>query len=53
MFERKDSSSNVQKGRYAQALAARIAKEPGFMVPEYLKLAIQHVCKGVNDYEAV
>ncbi|WP_285422815.1 ATP-dependent endonuclease [Pseudomonas sp. efr-133-TYG-103a] len=53
MFERKDSSSNVQKGRYAQALAERIAKEPGFIVPEYLKLAIQHVCKRVNDNEAV
>ncbi|MCF5182953.1 AAA family ATPase [Pseudomonas syringae] len=53
MFERKESSSNVQKGRYAQALAERIAKEPGFMVPEYLKLAIRHVCKGVDEDEAV
>lgn len=47
MFERKDSSSNVQKGRYAQALAEHIAKEPGCKVPEYLEQAIRHVCKGV------
>ncbi|MCK9747090.1 AAA family ATPase [Pseudomonas syringae pv. syringae] len=53
MFERKASSSNVQKGRYAQALAERIAKEPGFKVPEYLMLAIRHVCKGVDEDEAV
>ncbi|WP_447649150.1 ATP-dependent nuclease [Pseudomonas abietaniphila] len=53
MFERKDSSSNVQKGRYAQALAEHIATHPGCKVPEYLEQAIRHVCKGVNKHEAV
>ncbi|WP_406807882.1 ATP-dependent nuclease [Enterobacter cloacae] len=46
MFERKDSA-NIQKGRFAQALAEQISKEAGFEVPEYLKKAIQHVCQGV------
>ncbi|MBC6536116.1 ATP-dependent nuclease [Citrobacter amalonaticus] len=46
MFERKDSA-NIQKGRFAQALAEQISKETGFEVPEYLKKAIQHVCQGV------
>lgn len=53
MFERKDSSSNVQKGRYAQALAEHITKQPGCKVPEYLEQAIRHVCKGVNKHEDV
>ena len=53
MFERKDSSSNVQKGRYAQALAEHIAKQPGCKVPEYMVQAIRHVCKGVNKHEDV
>lgn len=53
MFERKDSSSNVQKGRYAQALAEHIAKQPGCKVPEYLEQAIRHVCEGVNKHEVV
>lgn len=46
MFERKDSSSNVQKGRFGQALAEQITKKPGCEVPDYLKQAIQHVCHG-------
>lgn len=46
MFERKDSSSNVQKGRFSQALAEQILKTPGCKVPEYLQKAIRHVCQG-------
>lgn len=46
MFERKDNG-NIQKGRFAQALAEEISKENNFQVPDYLKKAIQHVCQGV------
>ncbi|PHM48547.1 ATP-dependent nuclease [Xenorhabdus sp. KK7.4] len=46
MFKRKDNA-NIQKGRFAQALAEQISKEIGFEVPEYIKKAIQHVCQGV------
>jgi putative ATP-dependent endonuclease of OLD family len=46
MFERKDSSSNVQKGRFGQAFAEQIAKTPGCEIPDYLQKAIQHVCQG-------
>ncbi|MDP8774360.1 AAA family ATPase [Serratia marcescens] len=46
MFERK-GNGNIQKGRFAQALAEQISKENDFEVPEYLKKAIQHVCQGV------
>lgn len=46
MFERKDTSSNVQKGRFGQALAEQIALTPGCKVPEYLEQAIRHVCQG-------
>ena len=46
MFERK-GNGNIQKGRFAQALAEKISKENDFEVPEYLKRAIQHVCQGV------
>lgn len=46
MFERKDSSSNVQKGRFGQAFAEQISKKPGCKVPEYLEQAIRHVCQG-------
>lgn len=46
MFERK-GNGNIQKGRFAQALAEQISKENSFEVPEYLKKAIQHVCQGV------
>ncbi|HCI8581303.1 TPA: AAA family ATPase [Enterobacter cloacae] len=46
MFERK-GSVNIQKGRFAQALAEQILKEPEFEAPEYLLNAIKHVCHGV------
>lgn len=46
MFERKDSSSNVQKGRFSQALAEQILTTPDCKVPEYLQQAIRHVCQG-------
>lgn len=45
MFERKESSSNVQKGRFGQALAEQISETPGCIVPEYLQQAIWHVCQ--------
>lgn len=48
MFERKDTNSSVQKGRFGQALAEQIASTPGFKVPEYLEQAIRHVCKGAD-----
>lgn len=48
MFERKDSSSNVQKGRFGQALAEQIAITPGCKVPKYLEQAIRHVCQGAD-----
>lgn len=48
MFERKDTSSNVQKGHFGQALAEQIALTPGCKVPEYLEQAIRHVCQGAD-----
>lgn len=48
MFERKDTSSNVQKGRFGQALAEQITVTPGCKVPEYLEQAIRHVCRGTD-----
>lgn len=48
MFERKDTSSNVQKGRFGQALAEQIAITPGCKVPEYLEQAIRHVCQAAD-----
>ena len=48
MFERKDSSSNVQKGRFGQALAEQISLTPGCKVPAYLEQAIKHVCQGAG-----
>ncbi|ROM28696.1 ATP-dependent endonuclease [Pseudomonas protegens] len=48
MFERKDTSSNVQKGRFGQALAEQIALTPGCKVPDYLEQAIRHVCQGAE-----
>lgn len=43
MFERDEG--NVQKGRFAQALAARIVeKTTEIDVPEYIKDAIKHAC---------
>ncbi len=44
MFER--AQNNVQKGRFAQALAARIAAVDGpIPVPEYILAAIRHACQ--------
>jgi putative ATP-dependent endonuclease of OLD family len=44
MFER--PSNNVQKGRFAQALAARIADESlEFVTPSYILAAIEHACQ--------
>ena len=44
MFERVES--NVQKGKFAQALAARIMDDQlEIAVPEYIAAAIRHVCK--------
>lgn len=48
MFERKDSSSNVQKGRFGQVFAEQIAKTPECEVPDYLQKAIRHVCQGTT-----
>lgn len=43
MFER--TSNNVQKGRFAQALAARIADDGlDIEVPSYIQEAIKHAC---------
>jgi putative ATP-dependent endonuclease of OLD family len=44
MFER--PSNNVQKGRFAQALAATIAsKTVAFTTPAYILAAIKHACQ--------
>ena len=44
MFER--TSGNVQKGRFAQALAATVAdKEVAFTTPAYILSAIRHACQ--------
>ncbi|MCA0302417.1 MAG: ATP-dependent endonuclease [Proteobacteria bacterium] len=43
MFERPES--NVQKGKFAQALAAKIEDEKlPFVVPDYIQSAIRHAC---------
>ena len=43
MFER--DSGNVQKGRFAQALAGLCADdETDFDVPDYIRCAVEHVC---------
>jgi len=50
MFERGKGKKNVQKGRYAQVLAQTIEdKDTEFKVPEYIEMALKHVCdfKGV------
>lgn len=45
MFAR-DKGANVQKGRYAQALASQIAKkEVAFELPSYLKDALDYITK--------
>lgn len=44
MFER--TSNNVQKGRFAQALAARVVDDNlSIRVPGYIEDAIKHVCR--------
>ncbi|WP_342659089.1 ATP-dependent endonuclease (plasmid) [Sphingomonas sp. NY01] len=44
MFER--PSNNVQKGRFAQALAARISvKATTFVTPAYILAAVRHACQ--------
>lgn len=44
MFER--SSNNVQKGAFAQALAAQIEdNDLDVVIPAYIENAILHVCK--------
>ncbi len=44
MFEREHG--NVQKGRFAQALAARIVDDDiAFEMPAYIGYAIEHVCR--------
>lgn len=46
MFERGKGKKNVQKGRYAQALAQVISENnrTDFVVPDYIQSAIKHVC---------
>lgn len=46
MFERGKKKSNVQKGRFSQALAQTISekKNADFVVPDYIQNAIKHVC---------
>jgi len=45
MFER--DCNNVQKGRFGQALAQELVEsDSNCDVPEYIKLAIAHVCGG-------
>lgn len=44
MFER--AENNVQKGKFAQALAARIQDDKqAFVVPDYIVNAVKHVCR--------
>lgn len=43
MFERR--SNNVQKGRYAQMLADEVKAATDFVVPPYIRAAIEHVTK--------
>lgn len=46
MFERPKGKKNVQKGAFAQALAAQIEnKSPEIEIPAYIKDAVRHACK--------
>lgn len=46
MFERREGLQNIQKGRFAQALAYQLSlDEVEFTVPDYITDAIKHVCK--------
>ena len=50
MFER--GCNNVQKGRFGQALAQKLLEaNTNCDVPEYIKLAIAHVCGGAMSQE--
>ncbi len=46
MFERGETKTNVQKGRYAQELALILEdrNDIDFVVPSYIKYALTHVC---------
>jgi putative ATP-dependent endonuclease of OLD family len=46
MFERGDGKSNIQKGRYAQALSHVISEKISEVkVPDYIEKAIMHACE--------
>ena len=46
MFERGPGLKNIQKGRFAQALAYQLSQEGiEFAVPGYITAAVKHVCK--------
>jgi putative ATP-dependent endonuclease of OLD family len=46
MFERPKGKSNVQKGAFAQALAAQIEDNNlEIEVPSYISNAVKHACK--------
>ncbi|WP_229632063.1 ATP-dependent nuclease [Pseudoduganella violaceinigra] len=42
MFERKEN--NIQKGRFGQSLAQVITDGADCSVPEYIRLAVEHIC---------
>jgi putative ATP-dependent endonuclease of OLD family len=46
MFERGSGLKNIQKGRFAQALAYQLSQNGiEFIVPDYITNAVKHVCK--------
>lgn len=46
MFERDKSKTNVQKGAFAQSLAAQIEdNDLEVEVPSYIRDAVNHACK--------
>jgi putative ATP-dependent endonuclease of the OLD family len=46
MFERGSGLKNIQKGRFAQALAYQLSQDAiEFIVPDYITNAVKHVCK--------
>jgi putative ATP-dependent endonuclease of OLD family len=46
MFERGSGLKNIQKGRFAQALAYQLSQDGvEFTVPDYITDAVKHVCK--------
>ncbi|WP_019937820.1 ATP-dependent endonuclease [Bordetella sp. FB-8] len=48
MFER--TQSNVQKGRFGQALAQVLTEGAACTVPEYIRLAIEHACQKTAEH---